>query len=86
MAFCIILLMILVSANLNQTLHKLVVQPMAIPAHCRCVGPARVQDSIACQESMLSVVKDNASQLLKQFGLEDDMDRAHRQLCVVGGE
>ena len=23
---------------------------------------------------MLSVVKDNASQLLKQFGLEDDMD------------
>ena len=27
------------------------------------------------QESMLSVVKDNAAQLLKQFGLEDDMDR-----------
>ena len=26
------------------------------------------------QESMLSVVKDNASQLLKQFGLEDDME------------
>ena len=24
---------------------------------------------------MLSVVKDNAAQLLKQFGLEDDMDR-----------
>lgn len=53
LAAFIILLMIFVSANLNQTLHKLVVQPM---------------------ESMLSVVKDNASQLLKQFGLEDDMD------------
>ena len=26
------------------------------------------------QESMLSVVKDNAAQLLKQFGLEDDME------------
>ncbi|CAJ1333897.1 unnamed protein product, partial [Effrenium voratum] len=59
MAFCIILLMILVSANLNQTLHKLVVQPM---------------------ESMLSVVKDNASQLLKQFGLEDDMDTAEEDV------
>eukprot|EP00435_Cladocopium_sp_Y103_P020364 s3871_g4.t6 len=53
LAAFIILLMIFVSANLNQTLHKLVVQPM---------------------ESMLSVVKDNASQLLKQFGLEDDME------------
>ncbi|CAK9053231.1 5'-cyclic phosphodiesterase 8A (MmPDE8) [Durusdinium trenchii] len=53
LAAFIILLMIFVSANLNQTLHKLVVQPM---------------------ESMLSVVKDNASQLLKQFGLEDGME------------
>ena len=55
LAAFIILLMIFVSANLQQTLHKLVVQPM---------------------ESMLSVVKGQASQLLKQFGLEDDLERA----------
>ncbi|CAE7240591.1 Pde9a [Symbiodinium microadriaticum] len=59
LAFFIILLMIGVSTNLNQTLHKLVVQPM---------------------ESMLSVVKDNAAQLLKQFGLEDDMDQGEEDV------
>lgn len=32
---------------------------------------------------MLSVVKDNASQLLKQFGLEDDMETSH--VCKICG-
>ena len=39
------------------------------------VSPRFLCRSADGQESMLSVVKDNAAQLLKQFGLEDDMDR-----------
>ena len=33
---------------------------------------------------MLSVVKDNASQLLKQFGLEDDMEPRGRLSWKIG--
>ena len=39
---------------------------------CHCLTSGRVV--MFRQESMLSVVKDNASELLKQFGLEDDME------------